>query len=229
MTRTPGPKGRRLRSLRAILKTLKCAREEVFPGPSGDSPPTGPRDGAVAARPALLIAGGLAAGPAGGSGSGSVAPHFGLNPASDAGCSGSDARSDLPHHPIARPTITTQTETPQSQSSQQQQPHSFSPQQPPTMPSLAQLHHRYQNGIPCPADFNFATHVVDKWALHQPPLLALHWISADFAKERKLTYAELAALSERAAVGLSRLGIKKGDRVLVSRSWKVLARNVVGH
>lgn len=85
------------------------------------------------------------------------------------------------------------------------------------MPSLAQLQHQYQNGIPCPVDFNFATHVVDKWALHQPPLLALHWVSPDFSKERKLTYAELAELSERAAVGLSRLGIKKGERVMVSR------------
>ena len=84
------------------------------------------------------------------------------------------------------------------------------------MPTLAQLHHQYQNGIPCPPDFNFATHVVDKWALHQPPLLALHWVSSDFSKERKLTYADLAELSERAAVGLARLGIKKGERVLVS-------------
>lgn len=84
------------------------------------------------------------------------------------------------------------------------------------MPSLAQLHHQHQNGIPCPRDFNFATHVVDKWALHQPSLLALHWVSADMKRERKLTYAELAELSERAAVGLAKLGIRKGERVMVS-------------
>jgi len=86
------------------------------------------------------------------------------------------------------------------------------------MPSLAQLHHQYQHGIACPTDFNFATHVVDKWALHDPPLLALHWVSADFSRERKLAYAELARLSERAAVGLAGLGINKGDRVMVSGS-----------
>lgn len=43
----------------------------------------------------------------------------------------------------------------------------------------------------------------------------LYWVSADFTKERKLTYAELSALSKRAAIGFASLGIKKGDRVLI--------------
>ena len=43
----------------------------------------------------------------------------------------------------------------------------------------------------------------------------LQWVSANFTKERKLTYAELSALSERVAIGFTSLGIEKGDRVLV--------------
>lgn len=69
--------------------------------------------------------------------------------------------------------------------------------------------------IPCPSDFSFPTHVVDSWATSSPSLFALHWVSADFTSEKKVTYAELSRLSKCAAVVFSDVGIKKGDRVLV--------------
>lgn len=82
------------------------------------------------------------------------------------------------------------------------------------MPSYAELQAKYKDGIPCPPTFNF-TDVIARWGQSDPALLALHWVSADFLHERKVTYAELDALSHRAAIGLSRLGIKRGDRVMV--------------
>lgn len=73
---------------------------------------------------------------------------------------------------------------------------------------------RYAKGIPCPDDFSFPSHVLDKWATN-PTQLALHWISHDFKVEKKLTYAQLSELSKKAAVVFENVGIKKGDRVLL--------------
>ncbi|GAA5881051.1 hypothetical protein JCM8547_001583 [Rhodosporidiobolus lusitaniae] len=81
--------------------------------------------------------------------------------------------------------------------------------------SYAALHARYGNGIPCPDDFSFPSHVVDRWAEEQPDEIALWWVSAACSVEKKVSYAELSALSNRAASMFRKKGLKKGDRVLV--------------
>lgn len=57
-----------------------------------------------------------------------------------------------------------------------------------------ELRAKYANGLPCPADFNFPANVIDKFAT-DPSLLALHWVSHDYKKETKVTYAQLADVS----------------------------------
>ena len=74
---------------------------------------------------------------------------------------------------------------------------------------------KYGDGIPCPDDFSFPSSVVDKWAQTQPDQLAFHWVSHDFGTERKVTYAELSDLSNRAARAFLDSGLVKGDRVLI--------------
>jgi len=64
-----------------------------------------------------------------------------------------------------------------------------------------------------PAYYNFAVDTIGRWAA-DPELLALWSIDED-GTEHTLTYADLAARSDRAAAGLKRLGIGEGDRVLV--------------
>lgn len=78
-----------------------------------------------------------------------------------------------------------------------------------------ELVQRYKNGIPCPDDFSFPTHVIDKWSKSDPTLLAIHWVAADFRLERKVTYAELSDESHRMAVAFAKKGIKKGSRVMI--------------
>lgn len=84
-----------------------------------------------------------------------------------------------------------------------------------TTPSYEALLKQYANPPPCPADFSFPTHVLDEWTRKQPRALAIHWVSADFKEERKITYADLTDLSKRCAVVLKELGVGKGDRVMV--------------
>jgi acyl-coenzyme A synthetase/AMP-(fatty) acid ligase len=80
--------------------------------------------------------------------------------------------------------------------------------------SYETLHERYKNGIDCPDDFNFSTHVVDKWAASKPALPALHFVSHDFdaKQERMVSYSELSDLSHRAAKAFEAARLKKGDR-----------------
>ena len=82
-------------------------------------------------------------------------------------------------------------------------------------PSYEELCHEYEHGISCPPDFSFPTHVIDKLARDNDKLLAIHWVSEDFSKQRLITYAELSALSHRIARVFYLNGIRKGDRVLV--------------
>ncbi|BGP14573.1 hypothetical protein JCM10213v2_002522 [Rhodosporidiobolus nylandii] len=77
------------------------------------------------------------------------------------------------------------------------------------------IHARYGAGIPCPPDFSFPSHVVDRWAEERPTLPAIQWVSHDFRDERTLTYTDLADLSNRAARVFQQAGLRKGDRVLV--------------
>ncbi len=64
-----------------------------------------------------------------------------------------------------------------------------------------------------PEYFNFATDVIGKWA-SDPTKPAMLWIGPH-GDERGLTFAHFAEYSSRAANAFSKLGIKKGDRVLV--------------
>ena len=64
-----------------------------------------------------------------------------------------------------------------------------------------------------PAQYNFAVNTIGRWA-QDPARLALWWVSEDGA-ERKVTYTEMAAGSDRVAAGLRARGIGRGDRVLL--------------
>ena len=64
-----------------------------------------------------------------------------------------------------------------------------------------------------PEYFNFATDVIGKWA-SDPTKPAMLWIGPH-GEERGLTFAHFAEYSSRAANAFSKLGIKKGDRILV--------------
>lgn len=81
--------------------------------------------------------------------------------------------------------------------------------------SYAALQEKFGNGIPCPDDFSFPSHVLDVWSSKQPELPALHWVSSDFAREKVVTYSQLSDLSHRAAFAFAEAGLKKGDRVMV--------------
>ncbi len=67
--------------------------------------------------------------------------------------------------------------------------------------------------INIPEEFNFAIDVIGKWAA-DPDKLAMLWIGPD-GKERRITFAQFAEGSSRAANAFAALGIKKGDRALV--------------
>ncbi|GAA5936026.1 acyl-CoA synthetase [Sporobolomyces koalae] len=81
--------------------------------------------------------------------------------------------------------------------------------------SLTELRRLYSNGIPCPDDFSFPTHVLDHWASVQPEECALWWVSHDFAQERKVSYRQLKQESVKAAKVFRERGIKKGDKVMI--------------
>jgi hypothetical protein len=51
--------------------------------------------------------------------------------------------------------------------------------------SYATLQKKYSDGIHCPADFSFPSHVLDAWSAKQPSAPALHWVSSDFRYVRK--------------------------------------------
>src|SRR5215467_1695415 len=64
-----------------------------------------------------------------------------------------------------------------------------------------------------PEYFNFATDVIGKWA-SDPNKLAMLWIG-QHGEEERITFAQFAERSSRAANAFAKLGIKKGDRMLV--------------
>jgi acyl-coenzyme A synthetase/AMP-(fatty) acid ligase len=64
-----------------------------------------------------------------------------------------------------------------------------------------------------PEYFNFATDVIGKWA-SDPTKPAMLWIGPH-GEERGLTFAHFGEYSGRAANAFSKLGIKKGDRILI--------------
>jgi len=64
-----------------------------------------------------------------------------------------------------------------------------------------------------PEYFNFAIDVMGKWA-NDPEKLAMLWVGQN-GEERRITYAQFAERSSRAANAFAALGMQKGDRVLV--------------
>lgn len=75
--------------------------------------------------------------------------------------------------------------------------------------------------IDVPADFNFAYDVVDEWARVEPEKRALLWCN-DAGEERVFTFTDISKLSNKAANAFSKLGIGKGDVVMVilRRRWE---------
>ncbi len=64
-----------------------------------------------------------------------------------------------------------------------------------------------------PEYFNFATDVMGKWA-QDISKLAMLWVGPH-GEVRHITFAEFAERSSRAANAFTKLGLQKGDRVLV--------------
>ncbi|GAA5884826.1 hypothetical protein JCM16303_007289 [Sporobolomyces ruberrimus] len=81
--------------------------------------------------------------------------------------------------------------------------------------SLPNLHKLYANGILCPSDFSFPSHVIDHWASVQPEATAIWWVSHDCKEERKVSYDELKNESLKSAKLFRQKGIKKGDKVMI--------------
>jgi acetyl-CoA synthetase/medium-chain acyl-CoA synthetase len=71
------------------------------------------------------------------------------------------------------------------------------------------------NASDAPEFFNFATDVFDAWAGTQPQRAALWCVDAPGGSEQRLSFAELAAASRRAANVFATAGLGRGDRVLV--------------
>ena len=72
-----------------------------------------------------------------------------------------------------------------------------------------------------PSDFNFAFDVVDEWARLEPDKRALVWCDDDGGDEH-FTFADISAMSNRAANFFAGLGITKGDVVMLilRRRWE---------
>ena len=75
--------------------------------------------------------------------------------------------------------------------------------------------------INVPEAFNFGFDVVDEWARVEPEKRALVWCD-DHDHERTFTFTDLSRLSNRAANAFSKLGIGKGDVVMMilRRRWE---------
>ncbi len=79
---------------------------------------------------------------------------------------------------------------------------------------------------PRPLRFNFAADVVDRWAQSEPDRTALLWVD-DEGGEQRLTFAEVAERSRRAANLLHEAGVRRGDYVVMILGrelawWEVL-------
>ena len=70
-------------------------------------------------------------------------------------------------------------------------------------------------------DFNFGYDVVDAIAAKEPEKRAVQWCD-EFGAEKCVTFGEISRLSNQAVCALQKLGIGKGDRVLVmlKRHWE---------
>jgi acetyl-CoA synthetase len=75
--------------------------------------------------------------------------------------------------------------------------------------------------VEVPKDYNFAADTVDAWAESEPDKRALVWCN-DAGDERRFSFGGISLESARAAVAFAKLGIKKGDAVLLllKRRWQ---------
>lgn len=75
--------------------------------------------------------------------------------------------------------------------------------------------------IDVPEVFNFGFDVVDEWARVEPDKRALVWCD-DHANERTFTFSDISRLSNRAANAFRKLGVGKGDAVMMilRRRWE---------
>ena len=67
-----------------------------------------------------------------------------------------------------------------------------------------------------PEDYNFGYDVVDEMARLAPDDIALQWTNPDH-EEKTFTFADISRLSNMAANVLRNNGVKKGDKVLISK------------
>ncbi|KAH7407994.1 hypothetical protein BKA64DRAFT_572070 [Cadophora sp. MPI-SDFR-AT-0126] len=66
-----------------------------------------------------------------------------------------------------------------------------------------------------PERFNFAIDVVDYWAKQPGKMEAMRWVSKDETTTRVMTYGYFSRQSHRISVLLERLGIKRGDTLIM--------------
>lgn len=65
-----------------------------------------------------------------------------------------------------------------------------------------------------PVTFNFAYDVMDRLAAEQPDKLAILWCN-EAGEERRIPFSEMKRESDKAAAFFQRIGIRKGDRVML--------------
>lgn len=68
--------------------------------------------------------------------------------------------------------------------------------------------------IKVPPNFNFAYDVVDEYAQKAPDQTALVWCN-DMGEDKIFSFKDISDLSKKAANALKKLGVKKGDKVLL--------------
>lgn len=68
--------------------------------------------------------------------------------------------------------------------------------------------------ISVPDDFNFAYDVVDKYAKEDPKKIALVWCND--TEDKTFTFKDLKYFSDKAANFFVSIGVKKGDKVLLT-------------
>ncbi|HHW12929.1 MAG TPA: AMP-binding protein [Firmicutes bacterium] len=72
----------------------------------------------------------------------------------------------------------------------------------------------HQFKLEAPANFNFAYDVVDRIAAETPDRVALVWCNEE-GESKIISFAEMKEYSDRVACFLKRVGIKKGDKVML--------------